>query len=467
MGSCIAGPGAYIKASNTEGGDWFGWNLALSADGNTLAVGAYTEDSNATGINGNQADNSTLGAGAVYVFTRNGTMWSQQAYIKASNPNGTDNFGVSVALSADGNTLAVGAPGESSNATGINGNQADNSLAESGAVYVFTRSGTSWSQQAYIKASNPDAYDQLGAMVALSWNGDTLAVGAPDYFDTDVGAAYVFTRSGTTWSQQAYIEASNGYNTDYFGQSVALSGDGNTLAVGAYGEDSNATGINGNQADNSANNSGAAYVFIRSGTTWLQQAYVKASNTEAGDEFGKTLTLSGDGNTLAVGAYGEDSNATGVNGDQNNNSLGQSGAVYVFMRSGGTWSQQSYIKGSGTDTVDLFGLFVALSGDGNTLAVDAPREDSNATSINGNQADNSAPESGAVYVFTRNGATWSQQIYAKASNTNADDRFGACALSADGRTLAVGAYQEDSNATGINGNQIDNSATDSGAVYVY
>lgn len=133
-----------MKASNTDANDSFG-SLALSGD--TLAVGAANEDSNATGVNGNQADNTTGNSGAVYVFVRTGTTWSQQAYLKASNTDAGDNFGFSVALSGD--TLVVGAPREASSATGVNGNQADNTAAASGAAYVFTRTGTTWTQQAY------------------------------------------------------------------------------------------------------------------------------------------------------------------------------------------------------------------------------------------------------------------------------------------------------------------------------
>jgi hypothetical protein len=310
---------AYIKSSNTGTSDYFGF-VALSGD--TLAVGVYNEDSNATGIGGDEADNSASDSGAVYVFTRTGATWSQQAYIKSSNTGTTDYFGRSVALSGD--TLAVGAYGEASNTTGIDGNQADNSAPGSGAVYVFTRTGTTWSQQAYIKASNAEAYDYFGYSVALS--GDTLAVGA--YAEAGgSGAAYVFTRTGATWSQQAYIKASNTGAIDFFGTSVALSGD--TLVVGAEGEASNATGIGGDQADNSALNSGAVYMFTRTGATWNQQAYIKASNTGANDFFGVSVALSGD--TLAVGAICESSSATGIDGDQADNSALYSGAVYVVQ----------------------------------------------------------------------------------------------------------------------------------------
>ncbi len=473
----------YFKASNTEASDNFGWSVALSADGNTLAVAGYQEDSNATGVGGNQADNSAAGSGAVYVFIRSSGTWSQQAYLKASNTGAGDLFGFSMALSSDGNTLAVGARWERSNATGVGGNEADNSATNSGAAYVFIRSSGTFSQQAYIKASNTGGSDSFGEKVALSSDGNTLAVVAiqEDSNATGVGgnqadnsaaasgAVYVFTRSGSTWSQQAYIKASNTEAGDQFGYSVALSGDGNTLAVGANREDSNATAVGGNQADNSATDSGAVYVFTRSGVTWSQQAYIKASNPGATDEFGFSVALSADGSTLAVGAPYEDSSALGVGGTQGDNSASNAGAVYVFTRSSGTWSQQTYLKASNTGGSDFFGWRVALSADGNTLAVAAYGEDSNATGVGGNQADNSASVSGAVYVLTRSSGLWSQQAYIKASNTGSNDQsgFAGFALSADGSTLAVGAYQEGSNATGIGGNQADNSAVNAGAVYVY
>ncbi len=486
---------AYIKASNPDGvaensagaGDQFGYATAVSEDGNTLVVGAVYESSNATGINGNQANNTAPESGAVYVFVRSGATWTQQAYVKASNAGQFDHFGESVALSSDGNTLAVSAPTEDSAATGINGDQADNSITNAGAVYVFTRSGTTWTQQAYVKASsNIYTAKAFGLSLALSGDGDTLAVGADDRSNATgingsqsntsaggSGAVYVFTRGGTTWSQQAYVKASNTEGGDAFGEDVALSSDGNTLVVGAGGEDSNATGINGSQTNNSASTSGAVYVFTRGGGTWSQQAYVKASNTDANDRFGIYVALSGDGNTLAVSAvdvvtHGEASNATGINGDQTNNSAPNSGAVYVFTRSGTTWTQQAYVKSSNSEASDRFGWGIALSGDGNRLAVGAFGEDSNAIGINGNQANNSASGSGAAYVFARSGTTWTQRAYVKSSNSEAGDLFGhSIALSGNGDTLAVGADGEDSSAPGINGDQTNNTRTSSGAVYVF
>ena len=440
--SCDEFEEAYLKASNTGVRHQFGFSVSLSGD--TLAVGA------------DQEEGRRPRSGAVYVFTRSGSTWSQQAYLKAADARGNAAFGHSVSLSGD--TLAVSARSEAS---------------RRGAVYVFTRSGSTWSQQARLISSNIDQNDYFGESIAVS--GDTLAVGADfedssaagvngDQYDNSApfsGAVYVFTRSGGAWSQQAYLKASNTGAGDRFGRSVALSGD--TLAVGAPREDSSVTSVNGldTDTDNSAGDSGAVYVFTRTGNDWAQQAYLKASNIGAGDWFGRSVTLSGD--TLAVGAPQEDSSVTGVNGRSSDNSAGDSGAVYVFTRSGNDWSQQAYLKASNTGAGDRFGQSAALSG--NTLAVGAIGEDSSATGLGGSPSNNSAGESGAVYVFTRSGGTWSQLAYLKASNTGADDWFGR-SVSLSGERLAVGAYREESSATGVNGDQNDNSALYSGAVYI-
>ncbi len=472
----------YVKASNTGIADQFGYALSLSADGQTLAVGAPFESSHATGIDGDQLDDSAAGSGAVYIFTFAGNVWRQQAYVKASNTEAGDLFGSALSLSADGDTLVVSAPQESSSATGIDGDQADNSAPKSGAVYVFSRSGNSWSQQAYVKASNTQASDDFGAALSLAADGNTLAVGAffeasgatgidgdqADNSAPESGAVYVFTRSGANWAQQAYVKASNAEAVDAFGHALSLSGDGNTLAVGAPFESSHATGVGGDQTDNSASKSGAVYVFIRSGSTWSQEVYVKASNAQAGDGFGSFLGLSNDGDTLAVAAPFESSNATGLSGNQGDNSAVSSGAVYVFNRDSAAWRQQAYVKASNTQANDRFGWSLSLSGDGATLAVGAIYESSAAVGIGGDQTDNGASRSGAVYVFTNGGSGWRQQSYVKAPNTQERDLFGyAVGLSANGDTLGVGATEESSGATGIDGNQTYDSAATSGAVYLY
>ncbi len=392
---------AYLKASNTDASDAFGRSVAISGD--TIVVGANEEASNATGVDGDGSDNSAPYAGAAYVFARSGTSWSQQAYLKPSNTDGGDYFGESVAVSGD--TVVVGSWAEASNATGIDGDQSDNSAWATGAAYVFVRDGTSWSQQAYIKASNAE-------------------------------------------------------EGDAFGRSVAAYGD--TLIVGAGSEDGGATGVNGDDSDNSVSNSGAAYVFVRNGSSWSQQAYLKASNTGSKDIFGTSVSLSAD--IAVVGAMWEESSATGVNGDQNDNSFIYAGAVYVFTRSGTGWIQEAYLKASNTDVADHFGRSVAVSG--RTVVVGALDEDSNATGVNGDQNDNSALYAGAAYVFARGGTSWNQLAYLKASNTDENDRFGRGVATFGGTTL-VGAPGEGSGATGVNGNQGDNSHTGAGAAYVF
>jgi len=410
---------AYLKAPNAEAGDWFGSAIAISQD--TIVASAYYEDSNQTTINNGttaSANNSATDAGAAYVFVRNGTTWTQQAYLKAANPDNLDLFGISSAISGD--TIVIGAQDEDSNQTTItNGTTAssNNSATDSGAVYVFVRNGTTWSQQAYLKASNAEAGDQFGRWVDIS--GDTIVVGAwkedsnqttisngttasSNNSATDSGAAYVFVRSGSNWTQQAYLKASNAEAGDDFGFQVSISGD--TIVVGAHLEDSNQTTItNGTTAssNNSATDSGAAYVFVRSGSNWIQQAYLKASNAEMLDGFGGSII---DGNTIVIGATGEDSNQTTITNGTTatiDNSKSNSGAVYVFSRSGSIWTQQAYLKALNADAEDQFGRPVIS---GNTIAVATFREDSAQTTItNGTTAssDNSATDSGAVYVFVR------------------------------------------------------------------
>ena len=460
---------AYLKASNPGRSDQFGVAVAISGD--TVVIGADGEDSSATGVNGYQVDDSASGAGAVYVFVRSGATWTQQAYLKASNTDTDDNFGNSVAISGD--TVVVGAPFEDGSSTGVNGSQINNSTTNAGAAYVFVRSNNTWTQQAYLKASNTGADDLFGYWVAIS--GDTVVVGAPNEDSNaagingeqannnaqNSGAAYVFVRNGTAWTQQVYLKASNPGADDRFGGSVAISGS--TVVVGAAYEDS----INGDKNNNSAPDAGAAYVFLRgfarpNGIFWVQQAYLKASSPDAGDLFGLSVAISGD--TVVIGAIRDDSNATGVNGDQTNNSATDSGAAYVFVRTDTGWTPQAYLKASNPEAGDYFGFSVAISGD--MIVIGATLEASNAAGVNGDQASNSATESGAAYLFVHDGSTWVQQAYLKASNTNVADYFGS-SVAISGDTVVVTAPGEDSNASGINGNQIDKSAPSAGAAYIF
>jgi hypothetical protein len=342
---------------------------------------------------------------------------------------------------------------EDSTAVNIDGDETNNSGGNSGAAYVFTRTNTTWTKQAFIKAKSNSPSAEFGSSISLSTDGNSLAVGAAS--DTsNTGKVHTYTRSASIWLWQASLTASNVGVSDYFGFSLAMSGDGKTLAVGAYGEDSNATGVNGSQTNNSSTNSGALYVFVNNSNVWSQQAYIKASDTGTEDRFGYATALSNDGNTLAVGAP---SNASGI------------GAAYVFSRTATTWMQQgSPIKTSSTAVDASFGGSVSLTGDGNTLVVAASREDNSANGVNGKENNGSVAQSGAAYVFTRATNLWTQKSYIKASNTGADDLFGTpVVVSNDGSMLVVGADYEDSNAMGVNGDQTNNLLVESGAVYIY
>ncbi len=377
IGSKWIGPGLTLLASDGATNDNFGYSVALSGD--TAIVGAYADN---VGANSGQ--------GSAYVFTRSGGAWTQQAQLTAAGGAAFDGFGYSVALSGD--TAIVGAARDD---VGANVDQ--------GSAYVFTRSGGAWTQQAQLNAAGGAANDLFGASVALS--GDTAIVGALATVggNTNQGRAYVFTRSGVTWTQQAQITAAGGGANDYLGLSLALSGD--TALVGAYRHD---VGANTDQ--------GSVYVFTRSGTTWTQQAQLNAVGGATNDNFGYSVALSGD--TAIVGANTVD---FGASSDQ--------GAAYIFTRSGTVWTQQAQLTAAGGAAFDGFGYSVALSGD--TAIVGAWQDDVGANF-----------DQGSVYVFTRSGTTWTQQVQLTAAGGALDDRFGySVALSGD--TAIVGAPRDD------------------------
>ena len=444
---------AYIKASNAEAYDHFacgggnqghtGNSVSLSGDGNTMAVGAAFESGGASGVNGNQNDNSVYASGAVYVYVRQGDSWTQQAYVKASNPGQSDHFGSSVVLSRDGNTMAVAAHWEASGATGVNGNQNDNSIPQAGAVYVFTRTGTTWTQQAYIKASNTGKANE-GTLVG---------------------------------------------DGDQFGFSLAMSGDGNTLAVGAISEDSAAQQINGNQGDDSAQSAGRGVSYTRG-----RGARGRSRPTSRARTWGPAMVwgFRWRSASTAIRWPRPPSMKTVVAGGSilPRQRSQNSGALYVFTRQNGTWSQQAYIKGSRGETSDGFGFATAISDDGNTIALGSGDEACLTPGIDPPGCADDAPPNrganiwvGAAYVFVRNGTTWSEQTFIKAPNARPYNSFGVrLDLSGDGNTLAVSSYLEDNGGRGIRPPMVQqfliqdmlngwrehrNEAEESGAVYFY
>ena len=300
---------AYLKASNPDPNSFFG--MAVDIDKDTIVVGALWENYSSQGLYNGEGylgyrDGGHDSSGSAYVFVRNGSTWSQQAYLKSSNSDAGDNFGRSVAIW--GNTIVVGAPAEDSA-----GSKDDNSSPQSGAVYVFTREGNNWSEQAYLKAEN--IYSGIHFGMAADIDNNMIAVGAPYENSTFArsGKVYIFTYNETNWSQSTTSKAPNPNVDDFFGVSVDLKKG--CLLVGATGEDSNATGIGGNQLDDSYSISGAAYLFFRENdNTWNFDNYLKATNTEAGDMFGSNLAIS-NSYTLIVSAPRKTEN---------------SGAIYIY-----------------------------------------------------------------------------------------------------------------------------------------
>jgi hypothetical protein len=448
----VTGDLLYIKASNPDADDRFGG--AVSLDENWLAIGATNESSRATGIDGDEVDDSEDGSGAVYLFSDEGTGWGQRAYVKASNTEAVDGFGAVVSLS--GGTLAVGAPFEDALSTGVDGAQ-ENGGANVGAVYVFSRDGDTWRQEAYVKASNAGNIDLFGTSLELE--GDRLVVGAPweDSAATTVngeqandsaqnsGAVYVFERETDGWAQVAYLKGSYSEANDEFGKAVATSGD--TLAVGAPGESSSQLGVDAEPADALESDSGAVYVFERDGASYRQTALLKASNADAEDAFGGFLAL--DGDTLAVSAVGE-ATANG-DGTTSNESLPDVGAVYVFERRAGSWAQAAYLKPTSPGTEYYFGRSLALSGD--TLVVGA-------------LADSRTTRTGAVYVFKREGGSFRLDERLTAPNAELGDHIGS-AVAVTPALLAIGADGEAGSVPGINGDSSNDDTPGAGAVFLH
>ncbi|MFM2625359.1 hypothetical protein [Vibrio owensii] len=328
-----------------------------------------------------------------------------------------------------------------------------------------------------LKALNTDSNDNYGNAVAVSNDGSTIAVSAfkesgivndPTVNSAALsGAVYVYRKTNGIWNEVAYLKAPNADDKDEFGYAIALSGDGNTLAVSTINEASSATGIDGNQLDNLAPASGAVYLYVNSGSSWQSQAYIKSSNSNLVDSFGFSVSLDSDGTTLLVGAPGESSSAQSINGDETDNTGSLSGAAYVFELQNNQWTQTAYLKSTNSDKLDSFGYDVALSEDGFTAVVGSPGEDSNATSVNGDEMDNSSDNSGAAYVFVHNGTTWAQDSYLKALNSDSEDQLGhSVDVNSDGTVIAIGAFNEASDSE-INGNDSDNSASGAGAAYLF
>lgn len=317
-------------------------SIDLSDDGDVLAIGAKGDSSNAIGINGSDTG-VIVGSGAAYVYRRSGGVWSQQAFIKTNFPDTNDNFGEFVSLSGDGLTLAVGAIREDSASSGVNGLlESDNSVVGSGAAYIFVFNALNgWEQQAYIKSDNPVSSDSFGGSVALNKNGTVLALRSRDAANSlfTYGAVYVFERgSDRIWSQQLIIREprtgglENGRADLRFGKSINLNSAGDLLAIGHTNDKSSLIGLNSSviSGEVSALTSGAVFLYAKNTDTWVKRAFIKAPRSRPGDAFGQSISLSGDGATLATGASGSNSDPLCINYDPINRLLDDLGTVYLY-----------------------------------------------------------------------------------------------------------------------------------------
>jgi hypothetical protein len=338
------------------------------------------------------------------VVNRGAVQPQEYFYAKAAHRDADDFFGTSVATAGD--LVAVAAPYEDS-ASG--NNPADNSVAESGAVLVYQRRG---SEVFYLKSgSTPTSGERLGTSLAMT--DEWVVAGAADGTGVRPGAVHIWRRSGSFTVTSERKLASNATDGDLYGTSIDVFGD--TMAVAAsIGPD----------------DKGAVYIYRRSGWSWVEEAILRAPNDTENAFFGHAITLGQD--VIAIGAPGERSAATGVSSMAATDQAARSGAVYIFRRTGTTWSFEAYVKASNTGPDDNFGMVLDLDGD--TLAVAAPVEGS----AGADQQDNSLSAAGAVYVFRHTAGTWAQEAYVKAPSPASWDEFGA-SISLRGDTLAVGA----------------------------
>ncbi len=388
-GQCSPNELSKLIASDAALADNFGFSVALSGD--TAVVGAPYDDHAGGGD-----------AGSAYVFVHSGGVWTQQQKLTASDAAANDRFGNSVAVSGD--TAVLGAHLD------------DDAGSSSGSAYVFVRSGTVWTEQAKLFRADPAGSDEFGYSVAI--DGDTAIVGARRdtyLLGMQQGSAYIFVRTDGVWTQQGKLTL-GGFNYGFFGVSVAVSGD--TAVVGAE------------HTDYVGSDSGSAHEFVRSAEgVWTAQATLTASDAATGDNFGGSVALSDD--TAVIGARFDD-HAGGAD----------AGSTYVFLRSGGVWTEQQKLTTTDAATGDSFGRSVALSGE--TAVVGAYSDD-----------EASGTDAGSAYVFTRTGTVWTEQAKLTPSDAAASDFFGA-SVSVSGDTAAVGAYFED-----------HDGGTDAGSAYAF
>ena len=361
-----------VAHSVTDGSASDNFGISVSISGDYAIIGAYYDDI------GTHTDQ-----GSAYIFVREGGAWTEQAKLTASDGAASENFGASVSISGD--YAIIGAP------------KGGGAWVLQGAAYIFIRNGTSWSEQAKLNAADGEPGDYFGNSVSI--NGDFAIIGAPrdDVFYASQGSAYVFVRSGTSWSQQSRLSYAGGQYNDYFGISVSI--DGNSAVVGVLYFDWFAT------------DQGAAYVFTRSGSTWTQQAQLLANDGAAGDAFGYSVSINGD--YAIAGAPNRNGPTT------------KEGAAYIFKRTGTTWSQQVKLTRLESEATSYFGNSVCISGD--YVIVGAYYDDIGAHT-----------DQGSAYLYRRAGTTWSLERNLNDGSGQSAGLFGS-AVGVSGLNYIIGA----------------------------
>ncbi len=417
---------AYLKASNAEAGDMFGPMIAMSGD--TLVVGAPEEDSNSKAIDGDQNNNSLEASGAVYVFTNRGDSWVQQAYLKPSDALADDYFGLSVAISGD--TLVIGAVHAPIFRPGAN------TATRPGVAYVFTRTQGKWGQVSRLSPTTGSNGDWFGYNVAAE--GDMIAIGAPR--DAGSGAAYIYERIGGEWREQKKVKASPVVMNAMFGTSLAVSNT--TLVVGSADDGSD------------MNDAGSAHVFTRGAGEWAQTQRLVGNPIAAGANFGYAMAMKGD--HLLIGAPRALSIGTWASTAP--------GEVFAYRRNGTSWEFKERLRALLPRTSDSFGSAVAMTAD--AAAIGSCGDASGASGIGGDASRRDAGYAGAGYLFALEGDKWKLSAYIKAQEPDGYDSLGfGAAISED--AAAFSAIWEESAARGVNGDQSNNSAPRSGAAYVF
>ncbi len=374
---------ATLEDSLSETGGYYGYAVATTGSGDdaTIIVGAYGANSS---------------AGSAYIYTRSGTTWTLEQVINNPSPVDNDRFGYSVSIAGTGDdaTVIIGAYYE------------DTGDSAAGSAYIYTRSGTTWSLEQEINNPIPASSDYFGWSVAITGKGDqsTAIMGAygEDTGESRAGTVYIYTRSGTTWTLEQEINNPSPTANDYFGDSVSIIGEGDDalVIIGAYNED---TG--GGEA-------GSAYIYTRSGTTWTLEQEINNPSPTSGDYFACSVAISGigDQSTAIMGAYGEDTGGS------------LAGSAYIYTRTGDVWSLEQEINNPSPASGDEFGVSVSISGEGDS-----------AICIIGARGDDTGESSaGSCYIYTRSGTTWTLLEELNNPSPVSSDYFGqSVAISGD------------------------------------